>query len=75
MHQAVTNSVNAGFTDYDSVNWKHGDNKYHSTTYGELKEIGVQLGVFINEQFQKEALKIAQIEACTTEACVNGVVW
>jgi len=75
MHQAVTNSANAGLTDADTVNWKMGDNTYQVVTYGELKEIGIHLGVFINAQFQHEAVKIAEINACTNIDCINAVTW
>jgi len=74
MHQAVTNSVNAGFTDSDSINWKMGDNTYALLSYGEMKEIGVQLGVFINTQFQKEAIKIGEINGATLDT-INDISW
>jgi len=74
MHQAVTNSVNAGFTDTDSVNWKMGDNKYTLLTYGEMKEIGIQLGVFINTQFQKEAAKMIEVNEATIET-IDFITW
>lgn len=75
MHQAYDNAMNAGVPESDTVNWKMGDNTYQVISYETMRLMGLELGVFINDAFQHEAMKLYEIDQCTDVECVNGIEW
>ena len=75
MHQAYDNAVLAGIDLSSTTVWKMGDNQHYTIRYSELAEIGLQLGIYISDLYQNEAVKNAQIDACTNRACVESVSW
>ena len=75
MHQAYDNAVLAGIDLTSQTVWKMGDNNHYQIQYAELAEIGLQLGIYISDLYQNEAVKNAQIDACTNRACVESVSW
>ena len=75
MHQAYDNAVLAGIDLTSNTVWKMGDNQHYTIRYSELAEIGLQLGIYISDLYQNEAVKNAQIDACADRECIESVSW